>query len=93
MSAPSSAHWSSFSFVPAVTATLAPTALASWMAMVPMPLEPPCTRRVSPGRRWEIMKTFDQTVQATSGSAAALFRSTPSGTGSSCPAGTATFWA
>ncbi len=37
------------------------------------------------------MKTFDQTVQTTSGSAAARFRSMPSGTGSSCPAGTATF--
>ena len=36
------------------------------------------------------MKTFDQTVQATSGSAAAVTRSTPSGTGISWPAGTAT---
>jgi hypothetical protein len=39
------------------------------------------------------MKTLDQTVQTTSGSAAACFRSTPAGTGSSCPAGTDTFWA
>ena len=37
------------------------------------------------------MKTFDQTVQVTSGSAAACVRSMPSGTGSSWPAGTATF--
>ena len=36
------------------------------------------------------MKTLDQTVQATSGSAAASRSDTPSGTGSSCPAGTAT---
>ncbi len=36
------------------------------------------------------MKTLDHTVQATSGSAAASTRPTPSGTGSSCPAGTAT---
>lgn len=74
-----------------VTATFAPTALASWIAIVPIPLDPPCTSSVSPGRRWEIMKTLDHTVQDTSGSAAALSRSTPSGTGSSCPAGTTTF--
>ena len=91
MSAPSSAQRASFSVLPAVTATVAPTALASWIAIVPMPLEPPCTSSVSPGRRWAIMKTFDQTVQVTSGSAAAVTRSTPSGTGSSWPAGTATF--
>ncbi len=35
------------------------------------------------------MKTLDQTVHATSGSAAASTRTTPAGTGSSCPAGTA----
>lgn len=33
------------------------------------------------------MNTFDQTVQTTSGSAAARVTSTPLGTGSSCPAG------
>lgn len=74
-----------------MTATLAPTALASWIAMVPMPLAPPCTSSVSPGRSWETMKTLDQTVQTTSGRAAAVFRPTPAGTGSSWPAGTATF--
>jgi hypothetical protein len=36
------------------------------------------------------MKTFDHTVHATSGSAAAVTRSIPAGTGISCPAGTAT---
>ena len=36
------------------------------------------------------MKTFDHTVQVTSGSAAACTRSTPVGTGNSCPTGTAT---
>ena len=36
------------------------------------------------------MKTLDHTVHATSGSAAAVTGSTPSGTGISCPAGTAT---
>ena len=36
------------------------------------------------------MKTFDQTVHVTSGSAAAHTRSTPSGHGISCPAGATT---
>jgi hypothetical protein len=36
------------------------------------------------------MKTFDHTVQATSGNAAASTSDTPAGTGSSWPAGTAT---
>ncbi len=37
------------------------------------------------------MNTLDHTVQATSGSAAASTRSTPSGTGISWPVGTATW--
>ena len=37
------------------------------------------------------MNTLDHTVQATSGRAAAVTRSTPCGTGITCPAGTATF--
>ncbi len=36
------------------------------------------------------MKTFDQTVQATSGRAAASSRLTPAGTGSTKPAGVTT---
>lgn len=36
------------------------------------------------------MNTLDHTVQTTSGSAAAATRSTPAGTGSSWPTGTAT---
>ena len=47
-------------------------ALASWIAKVPMPPAPPCTRKRSPGCSPATMNTFDQTVQATSGSAAAL---------------------
>jgi hypothetical protein len=39
----------------------------------------------------DFMKTVDQTVHATSGKPAASARDTPSGTGSSCPAGTTTF--
>ncbi len=37
------------------------------------------------------MKTFDQTVQATSGSAAASTSVIPEGAGSTCSQGTATF--
>ncbi len=37
------------------------------------------------------MNTLDHTVQATSGSAPAVTRSTPSGTGITWPAGTSTF--
>ena len=70
--------------------TRAPYAAASWIANVPMPPAPPCTSSVSSGRRPAIMKTLDHTVHATSGSAAAVTRSTPSGTGISWPAGSAT---
>ena len=55
-----------------------------------MPPAPPCTSNVSPERRPATIITLDQTVAATSGSAAAVTRSTPSGFGITCPAGTAT---
>ena len=51
-SAPSSRHASSFAADPAVTMTRAPTCRASWIAMVPMPDDPPCTSSVSPGWRF-----------------------------------------
>ena len=51
----------------------------SWIAIVPMPPAPPWTSRCSRGRSPATMKTFDQTVQATSGSAAAVTRSIPAG--------------
>ena len=47
-SAPSSRQTSSLAAVPAVVNTRAPARAASWMAIVPMPLEPPCTRKASP---------------------------------------------
>ena len=90
ISAPSSRQASSLAALPAVTATWAPISRASWMAMVPMPLDPPCTSSVWPGCRLAVMKTLDHTVLTTSGSAAASRSATPAGTGSSCPAGTAT---
>jgi hypothetical protein len=47
--APSASHASHFSFEPAVTTTFAPSFVATWMAVVPMPDEPPWTSSVSPG--------------------------------------------
>nr|GMD93053.1 Uncharacterised protein [Ipomoea batatas] len=61
------------------------------MANVPIPLEPPFTKNVSPGDSRLIIKTVDQTVHATSGKLAASSKETPDGTGRTCPAGTATF--
>ena len=89
-SAPRSAHTASFPALPAVVKTVADSALASWIANVPMPPAPPCTSSVSPGWRPAIMNTLDQTVQATSGIDPAATRSRPSGIGISWPAGTAT---
>ena len=71
-------------------ATRAPNALASWIAIVPIPLLPPCTSSISPSARPASWKTLEYTVHAVSGNAAAMDVSTLPGTGSSCPAGTAT---
>jgi len=48
-SAPSSRQDAHFSALPAVVKTFEPKCLASWMAVVPMPLVPPWTRKLSPG--------------------------------------------
>ena len=90
MSAPSSRQRCSRSGAPAVAATRAPSALATWMAWLPMPLLPPWIRNVSPAASRPAATMFDQTVQATSGSPPAVTRSTPAGMGSSWAAGTAT---
>ena len=71
-------------------ATLAPKALPSWIAIVPMPLPPPCTSSVSAAVSRASMKTLAYTVHAVSGNAVATVTSTRSGTGSTCPAGTTT---
>src|ERR1700735_1107372 len=47
MSAPRARQASSFARDPAVTATPAPACLASWIAIVPMPLPPPRASSVS----------------------------------------------
>ena len=49
---------------------------ASWMAWVPMPLDPPWISSSSQGRRFAVRSRVHTTVHATSGSAAAVSRST-----------------
>ena len=58
-----------------------PEAVAIWMAVVPMPLAPPCTSIRWPVSRPPTMTMFDQTVHVVSISPPASTRSTPSGTG------------
>ena len=70
-SAPSSSQARHFSALPAVVKTREPKALASWMAVVPMPLEPPWTSSVSPGFSAPRSNTLVQTVKKVSGTAAA----------------------
>ena len=71
-------------------ATRAPKALPSWMAVVPIPLLPPCTSRVSPLVSPASWNTLEYTVHTVSGKAAATVTSSCPGTGSSWPAGTTT---
>src|SRR6476469_4824267 len=66
-SAPSSRQTSSLAAVPAVVNTRAPARAASWIAMVPMPLEPPCTRNRSTCFRPADRNTFDHLVQGGGG--------------------------
>ncbi len=49
-SAPSSSQARHLSALPAVANTRCPMAVASWIAVTPMPEVPPCTSRVSPSR-------------------------------------------
>jgi hypothetical protein len=56
---------------PTVTMTVAPAAFASWIAVTPIPLEPPWTSSVSPRCRRARSKTFDHTVKNVSGRLAA----------------------
>ena len=56
-----------------------------------MPEEPPCTSKVSPAARRPRSNTLAQTVKKVSGSAAACSIDRPAGTGSTWPAGTATY--
>ena len=54
---------SHFAALPAVAMTVAPKALASWIAVVPIPDVPPCTSRVSPAVSPPRSKTLDHTVK------------------------------
>ena len=63
------------------------SALASWIAVTPMPLEPPCTSSVSPGCSRARSNTFDQTVKKVSGRLAASMSLKPAGTGRHWPIG------
>ena len=85
--APSRSQAAHFSGLPAVASTVAPKAEASWIAVVPMPDEPPCTRKLSPGRRRPRSKTLVQTVKKVSGTAPASTIDRPSGTGRTCGPG------
>ncbi len=65
-------------------------ARTAWIANVPIPDAPPCTRNTSPSRRSATPNTVEWTVAAASGSPAASSSDTPAGTGSTWPAGTLT---
>jgi hypothetical protein len=87
-SAPRSRQAWHFSSLPAVASTLpAPMALASWMAVTPMPLVPPWTMKVSPACRRPRSNTLLQTVKKVSGSEAASMSLRPLGTGRHWPTG------
>src|SRR5213594_2817052 len=80
-SAPSLRQASHFPAEPAVVITLAPSALANWIAAVPIPDEPPCTSSVSPDLRPPRSKVLYQTVKNVSGTAAASVIGRLAGTG------------
>ena len=67
--------------------TVAPCALAIWIAVTPMPLLPPWISRVSPGCRRPRSKTFDQTVKKVSGRLAASMSLRLAGDGRHWPTG------
>src|ERR1035437_2278172 len=86
-SAPSATQAAHFSALPAVANTLLPNDLTIWIAVTPIPEEPPCTRKMSPCVRRARSKTFTQTVKKVSGSEAASTRDSPLGIGRHCGAG------
>jgi len=62
-SAPSSSQARAFSALPTVVKIRAPNSRASWIAVVPMPLEPPWIRIVSPAFSPPRSNTLVQTVK------------------------------
>ena len=83
-SAPRLSQTLHFSGDPALVKTRAPKARPSWIAVVPMPPEPPWTSSASPDRSRPRSNTFVQTVKKVSGIAAALTSSRPLGVGRHC---------
>ena len=79
--APSVSQAFVFQSLPTVTMTLAPNAAPIWIAVVPMPLAPPCTSSHSPGLSAARSNTLCQTVNTVSGRAAASTKLSPGGRG------------
>jgi len=80
-SAPKAKQAWHLSSLPAVTITVAPAALAIWMAVTPMPLEPPWINKVSPACKRPRSNTLLHTVKKVSGKEAASMSLKPWGTG------------
>ena len=78
---------------PTVTITFEPNALASWIAMVPMPDEPPWISKVSPGFSAPRSNTLCQTVISVSGSAPASWIESEGGTAIACASCAMQYWA
>ena len=78
---------------PTVTITLEPNAFASWIAMVPMPEEPPWISSVSPGFSAPRSNTLCQTVISVSGMAPASAIVSDGGTVIAWPSCAMQYWA
>src|SRR2546422_7360968 len=86
-SAPSFTQAAHFSALPAVANTVCPKAFTIWIAATPIPLDPPCTRKDSPGLIPARSKTLLHTVKKVSGKDAASTGDMPFGIGRHCGAG------
>ena len=73
-----------FSSVPAVEKTLAPKYFANCIAVVPIPLVPPCINIVSSLDKFPLSNTLVHTVKKVSGIAAACINDNPLGMGKVC---------
>ena len=76
-SAPSALAFSILSSLPTVVITVAPTALASWIAAVPMPLPPAWTRMVWPAVSLALSNSMCSGVPKVTGAQAAASSDTP----------------
>ena len=83
-SAPSFRQAAALCCEPTVTMTFDPKALASWIAMVPIPDDPPWIRSVSPGLSAPRSNTLCQTVISVSGMAPASNIERAGGTDIAC---------